>query len=238
MESRSRRPDRRNSHVIVHQFARRSTGTCDCQHRLFCQPESDSMTYPLQRRKLESDELQMRTFFQEGDLLVAEVQSILGEGTMSLHTRSLKYGKLRNGRLVVVPPTLVVRLKSHFHSLPYGVEMIVGLNGYVWIQAPSAMSKQDPARNAAGDAWQPEASASMAIYSSQNDAIDEETRSKIDRTAACAEILAQHWISITLAHIQAAYEASLRLLSDDGLNVEVDQLHLHAKSIIKALADS
>lgn len=48
-----------------------------------------------QRRKLESDELQMRTFFEEGDLLVAEVQAFFADGAMSLHTRSLKYGKVR-----------------------------------------------------------------------------------------------------------------------------------------------
>ena len=47
-----------------------------------------------QRRKLESDELQMRTFFEEGDLLVAEVQAFFADGSMSLHTRSLKYGKV------------------------------------------------------------------------------------------------------------------------------------------------
>lgn len=35
----------------------------------------------------------MRTFFQEGDLLVAEVQAFFGDGAMSLHTRSLRYGK-------------------------------------------------------------------------------------------------------------------------------------------------
>lgn len=181
----------------------------------------------------------MRTFFQEGDLLVAEVQSILGEGTMSLHTRSLKYGKLRNGRLVIVPPTLVVRLKSHFHSLTYGVEMIVGLNGFVWMQAPSAMSEaQSTAQSTSGESWQPEASASMAIYSSQNDAIDAETRAKIDRTAACVEMLAKSWISVTLAHVQGAYEASLQLQTEDGLDVEVDQLHLHANTIIAALADA
>ena len=179
----------------------------------------------------------MRTFFQEGDLLVAEVQSILSDGTMSLHTRSLKYGKLRNGRLVIVPPTLVIRLKSHFHSLPYGVEMIVGLNGYVWIQAPSAMSSvQNTKSTAAGDDWQPEASASMAIYSSQNDPIDPETRAKIDRTAACVEILAKHWIAITSTHVHAAYDASLQLTTEDGPDIEVDQLHLHATAIIAALA--
>jgi hypothetical protein len=47
-----------------------------------------------QRRKVESDELQMRNFFEEGDLLVAEVQSFFADGAMSLHTRSLKYGKV------------------------------------------------------------------------------------------------------------------------------------------------
>lgn len=36
----------------------------------------------------------MRTFFQEGDLLVAEVQAFFGDGAMSLHTRSLRYGKV------------------------------------------------------------------------------------------------------------------------------------------------
>ena len=50
-----------------------------------------------QRRKLESDELQMRNFFEEGDLLVAEVQAFFADGAMSLHTRSLKYGKVHCG---------------------------------------------------------------------------------------------------------------------------------------------
>ncbi len=37
----------------------------------------------------------MRNFFEEGDLLVAEVQAFFADGAMSLHTRSLKYGKVR-----------------------------------------------------------------------------------------------------------------------------------------------
>lgn len=56
----------------------------------------------LQRRKLESDELQMRTFFEEGDLLVAEVQSFMADGSMSLHTRSLRYGKVSNSLFAVL----------------------------------------------------------------------------------------------------------------------------------------
>lgn len=38
----------------------------------------------------------MRTFFEEGDLLVAEVQAFFADGAMSLHTRSLRYGKVRS----------------------------------------------------------------------------------------------------------------------------------------------
>lgn len=41
--------------------------------------------------------------------------------------------QLRNGILVIVPPSLIVRLKSHFHSLPCGVDLVIGLNGYIWI---------------------------------------------------------------------------------------------------------
>lgn len=41
----------------------------------------------------------MRFFFEEGDLLVAEVQAFFGDGVMSLHTRSLKYGKVSKSEL-------------------------------------------------------------------------------------------------------------------------------------------
>ena len=33
----------------------------------------------------------------------------------------------------MVPPILVRRLKSHFLTLPCGVDLILGLNGYIWI---------------------------------------------------------------------------------------------------------
>ncbi|CAK7240130.1 MAG: Exosome complex component rrp4 [Sporothrix thermara] len=54
------------------------------------------------RKRTETDELQIRTFFAEGDLLVAEVQQIFGDGVAVLHTRSLRYGKLRNGLFFAV----------------------------------------------------------------------------------------------------------------------------------------
>ncbi len=87
----------------------------------------------VQRKKLESDELQMRTFFKEGDLLVAEVQSVFHDGSVALHTRSLRYGKLRNGELAQVQSNLIQRLKSHFlHLDKAGVDLTIGMNGWVW----------------------------------------------------------------------------------------------------------
>ena len=102
----------------------------------------------------------MRQFFEEGDLLVAEVQAFFADGTMSLHTRSLTYGKvpdlrllwpplktltviqLRNGQLVCVPPVLIRRHKSHFVSLPCGVDLILGLNGYIWVSKHIGRNRQ------------------------------------------------------------------------------------------------
>lgn len=49
---------------------------------------------PLQRRRSVEDEQMMRIYLQEGDLISAEVQSVFSDGSLSLHTRSLKYGKV------------------------------------------------------------------------------------------------------------------------------------------------
>ena len=87
----------------------------------------------VQRMKTYEDQLAMRTLFQEHDLVSAEVQSINADGVISLHSRSLKYGKLENGQLVIVPSSLVRRLPQHYVSLPNGVDVILGKNGYIWI---------------------------------------------------------------------------------------------------------
>lgn len=150
----------------------------------------------VQRRKLESDELQMRTFFEEGDLLVAEVQAFFSDGAMSLHTRSLKYGKLRNGQLVIVPPILVRRLKSHFISLPCGVDLILGLNGYIWLSKHIKQSEQE------GE----EGFDAEAVYSNQNDLIDDSTRVAISRVTNIIRVLASHFIPLTDTLLLEAYE--------------------------------
>jgi len=85
------------------------------------------------RRRSAEDELMMRRYLEEGDLISAEVQNIFNDGSLSLHTRSLKYGKLGQGCLVNVSPSLIKRRKTHFHQFPFGASIILGNNGFVWI---------------------------------------------------------------------------------------------------------
>nr|ACO11260.1 Exosome complex exonuclease RRP4 [Caligus rogercresseyi] len=54
------------------------------------------------RRRSSEDELAMRSYLREGDLISAEVQTLYKDGSMSIHTRSLKYGKLEQGTLLKV----------------------------------------------------------------------------------------------------------------------------------------
>jgi exosome complex component RRP4 len=116
------------------------------------------------RRRTTDDELQMRTFFTEGDLLVAEVQQLFSDGAASLHTRSLKYGKLRNGVFVSIPPMLVVRSKAHMYSLGGGVHCILGTNGFVWVS-----KDVKPSKEMTGSITRIEEEASEAIYSNLNE---------------------------------------------------------------------
>ena len=94
------------------------------------------------RRRSAEDELTMRKYLQEGDLISAEVQNLFHDGAVALHTRSLKYGKLSQGTLVTVSPSLIKRRKTHFHKLPCGASVILGNNGNVWIM-PTTQDDND-----------------------------------------------------------------------------------------------
>ncbi|KCV73123.1 hypothetical protein H696_00669 [Fonticula alba] len=104
----------------------------------------------VQRRKSQDDELQMRTYFKEGDLFSAEVQSIGHDSMISVHFRNNKFGKLSHGTLITVPPHLVLR-SIQFTSIPSvpgsehnsgAVDVILSLNGYIWV-APKPMEAGD-----------------------------------------------------------------------------------------------
>lgn len=67
--------------------------------------------------------------------------------------------QLRNGQLVVVPPMFIRRLKSHFLALPCGVDLILGLNGYIWVSKHVGHDQQEGEQGFDAE----------AVYSNHND---------------------------------------------------------------------
>ena len=143
------------------------------------------------RRKTEEDERMMRSYFVEGDLISAEVQSVFSDGSLSLHTRSLKYGKLGQGILVQVSPSLIEKRKTHFHNLPFGAHVIIGCNGSIWISQPV-----------------PEGAESGGFVHSA-EPISPEERQIMARVRNCIVTLAEAKVLIHDSSIVYAYEASL-----------------------------
>jgi exosome complex component RRP4 len=155
----------------------------------------------VQRRRTYEDSLQMRTFFAENDLISAEVQQVKTEGAAALHTRSLKYGKLRYGIFVTVPAGLVKRAKQHFHTLRCDVDVILGNNGYIWVTATTAADKKANAELNSSEA----ASHSTPITLTAAD------RERICRVRNCIVALGRAFISISVATIMDVHDRSLQL---------------------------
>ena len=194
------------------------------------------------RKRTATNELAIRTFFSEGDLLVAEVQSIHQDGSASLHTRSLKYGKLRNGVFLAVTGTGgsgggsgggggggvgVVRARRQVWTVETAhsgveVDIYLGINGYIWICAHTTTSSSSSINN--------EDSAprsSSAIYSRKNDYISPETRREITRLVGCVRALVQGGLRVDEDTVMKAYEVSLDLLHEQEEGDDDDLLELH-----------
>ncbi|MCJ1466502.1 Exosome complex component RRP4 [Pseudocyphellaria aurata] len=192
------------------------------------------------RRRTTTDELAIRTFFSEGDLLVAEVQSIHQDGSASLHTRSLKYGKLRNGVFLAVSGTgggggRVVRARRQVWTVSTGngggdVDVVLGVNGYIWICAHSSTAaassaSTEPTTNtnthsttvptSHGLPTRLEDSVSSAIFSNRNDFIAPATRREIARLVGCVRALARAGVRVDEEMVMRAYEAALDLADAD-----------------------
>jgi exosome complex component RRP4 len=149
------------------------------------------------------DELMMRQYLQEGDLISAEVQMIHGDGVLSLHTRSLKYGKLSQGVLVRVSPSLIKRRKTHFHNLPCGASIILGNNGYVWI-CPIINEE-----------------AESGGFTQNLEPVAMADREVIARLRNCIVALAQHKLMMYDTTVLYAYESSLKFQVKELLQPEV-----------------
>ncbi|EFR02684.1 exosome complex exonuclease RRP4 [Nannizzia gypsea CBS 118893] len=180
------------------------------------------------RKRTAADELQIRSFFNEGDLVVAEVQSVHGDGAASLHTRSLKYGKLRNGLFLAVSGmgggsgtargTGVVRSRRQVWTIEtaYGgpIDVILGVNGYIWISKHVGEPSDEGATGSKSKQvsfTRLEDMVNTSMYSSQNDDISLATRKEITRIAGCIRVLVEGGVKVDQETVMRAYEASLAL---------------------------
>ena len=177
------------------------------------------------RKRTETDELQIRTFFSEGDLLVADVQGLYQDGSATLHTRSLKYGKLRNGIFMSVTGIGggggVVRARRQVWTIDtvHGggkVDVILGVNGYIWISKNVEVAGSDTATTRI------EESVSSTAYSSQNDEISPETRREIARIKGVINMLVEEGLRVDEDMVMRAYEVSVEIDAEN----EGDSLYL------------
>lgn len=115
------------------------------------------------------------------------------DGAFGIHTRNLKYGKLVTGGLIIVQSSLVRRSRSHFHIFEWGVEVILGLNGFIWVGKPRKTPNEQDLD---------------AIYSSQLQPVSLEEREQIARTRNCILALNQSFKFIDEESITKVYNFS------------------------------
>lgn len=168
----------------------------------------------LRRRGGNEDERIMANYMREGDLVSAEVYTANTDGSLTLHTRSQKYGKLGQGVLIQVPSYLICRTRTHFLTLPCGVCLILGHNGLVWV-TPSMPGNEDVGGGGdskpTGSADNPLAmggSAGSGGYVLDLDPVAAQRRKDICRIVACINILASEGVPLLDTTIWRAYNAS------------------------------
>ena len=101
---------------------------------------------PAQRRRNAEDELNMRAVYEEGDLIAAEVQQLHADGSIVLHTRSHKYGKVR--RALCGRPTPL-------HSLPaaHATRAACSLRAASWWSCPPTWSSARNSTSMSMQTW-------------------------------------------------------------------------------------
>ena len=181
------------------------------------------------RKRTETDELAIRNFFSEGDLLVAEVQGLFADGSAVLHTRSLKFGKLRNGLFLAVTGqgggggggagAAVVRARRQTWTIDQpesrgrAIDVILGVNGYVWIQM-HVPGEGVTAETKVGVNRLDDVGAAKNVYSSQNDRIDPDTMREIARIRAVIVMLVEHGLRIDEEMVMKAYREAVELAKE------------------------
>ncbi|KAF2790489.1 hypothetical protein K505DRAFT_327556 [Melanomma pulvis-pyrius CBS 109.77] len=174
------------------------------------------------RRRTAVDELNIRTFFSEGDLLVAEVQSLHQDNTASLHTRSLKYGKLRNGMFtslagagggILSRKGGVVRSRRQVFTLNTAageIDVVLGVNGYIWVSKHiDAKGEKDVSITRLEEA------VSETLYSSQNEELEPGMLKEITRVSTLIKGLVACGTRVDEDTIVRVYEGAIEMEAEE-----------------------
>lgn len=156
-----------------------------------------------QRIKCDEDEKWMREYLSEGDVICAEVVGVNSVGAVNIQIRSSFHGKLGQGTLVSVSPSLIKKRKSHIHSLSFGANIILGNNGYIWI-APASADKADG-------------------FEQNLEPVPRAELEVVARLRNCILALAERWMMLFDTSIVYAYEASAGYQAKELLLPEVKQ---------------
>lgn len=196
------------------------------------------------RRRTAVDELNIRTFFSEGDLLVAEVQSLHQDNTASLHTRSLKYGKLRNGLFtslsgagggILSRKGGVVRSKRQTFTLNSAageIDVILGVNGYIFISAHSKSSQDQKDVSIT----QLDQTVSETLYSSQNEDIEPGVLKEITRVSTLIKGMVACGRRVDEEMIVKIYEGAVELEAEEKVMGNVQKAQ-GAKGVVEAVLE-
>ncbi|XP_071738274.1 exosome complex component RRP4 homolog [Rutidosis leptorrhynchoides] len=178
-----------------------------------------SMNLPdgIQRRRTAVDELNMRSIFEENDVICAEVRDFMRDGTLQLQARSQKYGKLEKGQMLTTSPYLVKRRKQHFHHLEqYGIDLILGCNGFIWVgehvEVKDNMEEDEPGKL---DLQNEKYKTSLSLEEQEQVYTPLETRQNICRIANAIRVLSTLGFSITIDVILEIVDLS----SDKGIDI-------------------
>ena len=194
------------------------------------------------RRRTAVDELNIRTFFSEGDLLVAEVQSLHQDNTASLHTRSLKYGKLRNGLFtslsgagggILSRKGGVVRSRRQVFTLATAageIDVVLGVNGYIFISKHTAVttSTTETGINRLDE------QVTETLYSSQNDEIEAPVLKEITRVSTLIKGLVACGAKVDEDTIVKVYEGAVELEAEEQSLGGVEK-GVGAKGVVEAV---
>ncbi|KAM7506695.1 hypothetical protein LguiA_017148 [Lonicera macranthoides] len=182
-----------------------------------------SMNLPdgIQRRRTALDELNMRSIFEENDVVCAEVRGFQHDGSLHLQARSQKYGKLERGQLLSVPPYLVKRRKQHLHHLEqYGIDLIIGCNGFIWVgehvepkddTVEDRVTKFEKQQNS-------KSQSSMSLEEQEQTYTPPEIRQNICRTANVVRVLSTLGFNVTVDVIMETVKLS------SSMNVDIHEM--------------